>query len=139
MGLCDFAAPGSEVTVISPQRPPDFVEHDTHMEVEGRSVHFVEAEVTDREAYARAGVATAHAVVLGDVQAEDAKQSDARMLTSLLMVQDVCNTSCTSGKPPHVVACLQHSGGWLDGCTAQSVMQTDRTLVDTRRSTAVLN
>ncbi|KAI3438204.1 hypothetical protein D9Q98_000641 [Chlorella vulgaris] len=109
MGLCDFAAPGSEVTVISPQRPPDFVEHDTHMEVEGRSVHFVEAEVTDREVYAKAGVATAHAVVLGDVQAEDAKQSDARMLTSLLMVQDVCNTSCTSGKPPHVVACLQHS------------------------------
>lgn len=100
------------MTVISPQRPPDFVQHDTHMEVEGRSVHFVEAEVTDRDAYARAGVATAHAVVLGDVQAEDAKQSDARMLTSLLMVQDVCNTSCTSGKPPHVVACLQHSGGW---------------------------
>lgn len=40
-----------------------------------------------REAYERAGVASAHAIILGSLQAEDLKDADARMLTSLLMVQ----------------------------------------------------
>ena len=43
-------------------------------------------------------------------QAEDFKSADARMLTSLLMVQDILNSSGGSGsarRPPHVVACIQ--------------------------------
>lgn len=43
-------------------------------------------------------------------QAEDFKSADARLLTSLLMVQDICNTASTSGKPPHIVACIQSPG-----------------------------
>lgn len=33
------------------------------------------------------------------------------MLSSLLMVQDVVDASCRSGRAPHIVACLQYPGG----------------------------
>jgi hypothetical protein len=95
------------VTVVGAARPPDCLGDSPHVEVEGRSVRFLEADVTRREAFERAGVASAHAVILGSVQAEDARDADARMLTSLLMVQDLCNSRCAPGKPPHIVACIQ--------------------------------
>lgn len=68
-GLCDFAVAGSEVTIISSERPPEFAES-TSLEVEGRSLHWIAGGLLDREAYLKAGVATAHAVILGSVQVQ---------------------------------------------------------------------
>ena len=92
-GLCDFAVAGSEVTIVSPSCPPDFpgdgqaesadgsAAGGHTWEMEGRSVRWVEGGIMDRAAYERAGVASAHAVILGSLQTPDAKDSDARMLT----------------------------------------------------------
>lgn len=115
-GLTDFAAPGSEVFIVNSERPPDFPEEvDDVWQVEGRAVRHIPGDILDREAYERAGVASAHAIILGSLQAEDLKDADARMLTSLLMVQDIVNAAQAapgSGngimrRPPHVVACVQ--------------------------------
>jgi hypothetical protein len=96
--------------VVGSERPPDFP--GDVLEVVGRTLRYIEGSILDREVYQRAAVASAHAVILGSLQAEDYKDADARMLTSLLMVQDVVNTSGSSstGKPPHIVACIQYPG-----------------------------
>lgn len=41
----------------------------------------LQGDVLDRHAYEKAGVARAHAVILGSLQSPDAKAADARMLT----------------------------------------------------------
>lgn len=64
---------------MSPERPPDFPGEGATWEVAGRTLHWVEGDVLDRAAYKRAGVASAHAVILGSLQAPDAKDADARM------------------------------------------------------------
>jgi hypothetical protein len=65
--------------------------------------------VLDRSAYEKAAVSKAHAVILGSLQSPDAKAADARMLTSLLMVQDIVNSGGTlASRAPHIVACVQY-------------------------------
>lgn len=47
---------------------PDFNGDDDVCEVEGRTLRFVHGDILERRAYERAGVATAHAVILGSLQ-----------------------------------------------------------------------
>ena len=78
----DFGYAGSEITVLSDQQRP------AQLPATGAvAVHWVQGSLLDRAAYERAGVPSAHSVILGSVHAEDPKAADARMLTSLLMVQ----------------------------------------------------
>lgn len=94
----DFGYAGSEITVISEERPHN-------LPATGAvAVHWVQGGVLDRAAYERAGVASADSVVIGSVNAADPKAADARMLTSLLII-----TRLVADAPhaPHVVATMQ--------------------------------
>ena len=67
------------MTIVGEQRPPDFPD-----ELEGRKLRWVEGSILERRAYIEAGVAEAHAVILGSLDALNYKDADARTLTSLL-------------------------------------------------------
>lgn len=52
--------------------------------------------------------------LLPAAQADDGRDADARVLTSMLIIQDIMNASHAGGglskRPPHVVACVQYPG-----------------------------
>lgn len=56
-GLCDFAAPGTEVTLLGSERPPDFPgeEGSSTWEVQGRTLHYVEGGILDRWGHGAGG------------------------------------------------------------------------------------
>ncbi|KAL3157123.1 hypothetical protein ABBQ38_001368 [Trebouxia sp. C0009 RCD-2024] len=102
-GLGDFAPDDSSITIISPEKPGDFLEakgacHCRHLE----------GSIASRQVLLEAGVAEADAVILRmPLQSLAAADADAQVVSSLVQLQDLASHSDRTD-PLHVIAPVNH-------------------------------
>lgn len=103
-GLAEFAVEGTQVTVISPERPSGLPEGP----LRGCKFKHIKGSSTSFKSFHQAGMAECDSLLLGGLSDMPTKEADAHMLSTLMQVQDFLHTHRTRSKAAHLVTTIAH-------------------------------
>lgn len=119
--LTSLTPRGSEVTVISKKEPECFPSNASGPILRCK-IFWQEGDPLDDHQHIRAGVASAHAVIIGTIESTTDKEADAAVLSTLLVLQHAVGSGKRDGDMPplHVIGMVQRPetigvANWLVG------------------------